>query len=189
MLDNLLDKNYYIVAILGILCLNSQLAWAHSVEPSTQLLAIRNETFSDQTLKTGDDQIIKGEIHNLSSEPIKVSLSLSAETSPLNTGARWTIIQQEPAGEEIAIPPSETVEYSLTAKWLKRGTYHVHTALEFGNFLSAGSMFGQGATTVVSGDPISHSSDMELPALLLLVAAGVIVAVVVVKRRKRYGER
>lgn len=189
MLDNLFDKNYYIAAILGILCLNSQLAWAHSVEPSTQLLAINNETFSDQTLKTGEDQIINGEIHNLSSEPIKVSISLSAETSFLNTGARWTIIKQEPEGEEISIPPSERVEYSLTARWLKPGTYHVHTALEFGSFLSAGSLLGRGVTTVVSGDPISHSSDTELPALLLLVAAGVIVAVVVVKRGKRYGER
>jgi hypothetical protein len=172
---------FFIVLAISV----SQFAWAHKAAPATGALAIRHEQFSDNTLKTGDQQVIRGEIHNLSSEPIKVSLSLSAETSPTNIGNRWTVVNQEPAGEEILIPPSDKVQYALTAKWLKPGTYHVHTTLKFGDFLNWGSVLGPGQTTVVNGDSIYQNSEFELPAIAGLLAAGGIVAMIVMRRRNR----
>ncbi len=170
---------------IGVLVVTSQFAWAHQASPAKGALEVRQEEFSDNTIKTGDLQVIRGEIHNLTTEPIKVSLSISAETSPTNIGYRWVVVNQEPAGDEILISPSDKVQYALTSKWLKPGTYHVHTTLKFGDFLNTGSVLGRGQTTVVSGDPIYQNAELELPAVLCLVVAGGIVAVIVSRRRNR----
>ena len=183
-----LSITHCILALVGVLYMTSQFAWAHTAAPPNGALSIGQEKFSDNTLKTGDQQVISGEIYNSSSEPIKVSLSVSAETSPTNIGDRWTVVNQEPAGDEILIPPSDKVQYALTLKWLKPGTYHVHTTLKFGGLLEAGSVLARGQTTVVDGDPIYQKSEFELPAVLgMLVAAGV-VAMIVRRRRNRFGK-
>lgn len=185
MLTSLSIRRCCIFTLVGVLCTASQFAWAHKATSATEELAIRQEEFSDNTLRTGEQQIIRGEIHNLSSEPVKVSLSLSAETSFLNIGDRWTVVDQKPAGKEILISPSDKVQYVLTAKWLKPGTYHVHTTLKFGDLFNARSMLGPGQTTVVSGDPIYQNSEFELPAILGIMVAGGIVAMIAMRRRNQ----
>jgi methane/ammonia monooxygenase subunit B len=126
-------------------------ASAHGVQAQLQSRFVRidNEQFSDQTLQTGEDLTVTGELTSLVNRPLRAWLSLFSESS--NAGNRWEFLARDPPGNIFDIPPGATIPYSITVRALEPGTYHVHTQL---NVESVGPGLGRGATVSVTGEPI-----------------------------------
>ena len=126
-------------------------ASAHGVHAQLQSRFVRidNEQFSDQTLRTGEDLTVTGELTSLVNRPLRAWLSLFSESS--NAGNRWEFLARDPPGNIFDIPPGATIPYSITVRALEPGTYHVHTQL---NVESVGPGLGRGATVSVTGEPI-----------------------------------
>ena len=126
-------------------------ASAHGVQAQLQSRFVRidNEQFSDQTLNTGEDLTVTGELTSLVNRPLRAWLSLFSEST--NAGNRWEFLARDPPGNIFDIPPGATIPYSLTVRALEPGTYHVHTQL---NIESVGPGLGRGATVSVAGEPI-----------------------------------
>jgi methane/ammonia monooxygenase subunit B len=126
-------------------------ASAHGVQAQLQSRFVRidNEQFSDQTLTTGEDLTVTGELTSLVNRPLRAWLSLFSESA--NAGNRWEFLARDPPGNIFDIPPGATVPYSITVRALEPGTYHVHTQL---NVESVGPGLGRGATVSVTGEPI-----------------------------------
>jgi methane/ammonia monooxygenase subunit B len=126
-------------------------ASAHGVQAQLQSRFVRidNEQFSDQTLTTGEDLTVTGELTSLVNRPLRAWLSLFSESS--NAGNRWEFLARDPPGNIFDIPPGATIPYSITVRALEPGTYHVHTQL---NVESVGPGLGRGATVSVTGEPI-----------------------------------
>ena len=126
-------------------------ASAHGVQAQLQSRFVRidNEQFSDQTLRTGEDLTVTGELTSLVNRPLRAWLSLFSESS--NAGNRWEFLARDPPGNIFDIPPGATIPYSITVRALEPGTYHVHTQL---NVEHVGPGLGRGATVSVTGDPI-----------------------------------
>lgn len=126
-------------------------ASAHGVQAQLQSRFVRidNEQFSDQTLTTGEDLTVTGELTSLVNRPLRAWLSLFSESA--NAGNRWEFLARDPPGNIFDIPPGATIPYSITVRALEPGTYHVHTQL---NVESVGPGLGRGATVSVTGEPI-----------------------------------
>jgi methane/ammonia monooxygenase subunit B len=134
-------------------------ASAHGVQAQLQSRFVRidNEQFSDQTLTTGEDLTVTGELTSLVNRPLRAWLSLFSESA--NAGNRWEFLARDPPGNIFDIPPGATIPYSITVRALEPGTYHVHTQL---NVEHVGPGLGRGATVSVTGEailkPIPYSS-------------------------------
>ena len=76
-------------------------------------------------------------------------MSLFSEST--NAGNRWEFVSRDPPGNIIDIPAQGTLPYSITAKALEPGIYHVHTQL---NLEHIGPGLGPGQTIQVTGSPI-----------------------------------
>ena len=126
-------------------------ASAHGVQAQLQsrFVQIENEQFSDQTLQTGEDLTVTGELTSLVNRPLRAWLSLFSESA--NAGNRWEFLARDPPGNIFDIPPGATIPYSITVRALEPGTYHVHTQL---NVETVGPGLGRGATVSVTGEPI-----------------------------------
>jgi methane/ammonia monooxygenase subunit B len=126
-------------------------AEAHGVQAQLQSRFVRidNEQFSDQTLNTGDELTVTGELRSLVNRPLRAWLSLFAESA--NAGNRWEFLARDPPGNIFDIPPGATIPYSITVRALEPSTYHVHTQL---NVEHVGPGLGRGATVNVVGEPI-----------------------------------
>ncbi|MDQ3948117.1 MAG: methane monooxygenase/ammonia monooxygenase subunit B [Thermoproteota archaeon] len=126
-------------------------ASAHGVQAQLQSRFVRidNEQFSDQTLNTGEELTVTGELTSLVNRPLRAWLSLFSESA--NAGNRWEFLARDPPGNIFDIPPGATVPYSITVRALEPGTYHVHTQL---NVETVGPGLGRGATVSVTGEPI-----------------------------------
>jgi methane/ammonia monooxygenase subunit B len=126
-------------------------ASAHGVQAQLQSRFVRidNEQFSDQTLTTGEDLTVTGELTSLVNRPLRGWLSLFSESS--NAGNRWEFLARDPPGNIFDLPPGATIPYSITVRALEPGTYHVHTQL---NVENVGPGLGRGATVSVTGEPI-----------------------------------
>jgi methane/ammonia monooxygenase subunit B len=124
---------------------------AHGVQAQLQSRFVRidNEQFSDQTLTTGEDLTVTGELTSLVNRPLRAWLSLFSESA--NAGNRWEFLARDPPGNIFDIPPGATIPYSITVRALEPATYHVHTQL---NVESVGPGLGRGATVSVTGEPI-----------------------------------
>jgi methane/ammonia monooxygenase subunit B len=124
---------------------------AHGVQAQLQSRFVRidNEQFSDQTLNTGEELTVTGELTSLVNRPLRAWLSLFSESS--NAGNRWEFLARDPPGNIFDIPPGSTIPYSITVRALEPGTYHVHTQL---NVEHVGPGLGRGQTVSVTGEPI-----------------------------------
>jgi methane/ammonia monooxygenase subunit B len=123
----------------------------HGVQAQLQsrFVRIQDETFSAQTLNTGDSLTVSGTLQSLVNRPLRAWISLFSEST--NAGNRWEFVSRDPPGNIFDIPPQGTVPYSLTARALEPGIYHVHTQL---NVESVGPGLGPGQTVQVTGQPI-----------------------------------
>ena len=121
---------------------------AHGVQAQLQsrFVRIQDETFSAQTLNTGDSITVSGTLQSLVNRPLRGWLSLFSEST--NAGNRWEFISRDPPGNIMDIPAQGTVPYSITAKALEPGIYHVHTQL---NLEHIGPGLGPGQTVQVTG--------------------------------------
>ena len=128
-----------------------QTAEGHGVQAQLQsrFVRIQDEAFSAQTLNTGDQLIVTGNLQSLVNKPLRAWLSLFSEST--NAGNRWEFIARDPPGNIFDIPPQGTIPYSITAKALEPGVYHVHTQL---NVEHVGPGLGPGQTIQVSGPAI-----------------------------------
>ena len=148
-------------------------ASAHGVQAQLQSRFVRidNEQFSDQTLNTGEDLTVTGELTSLVNRPLRAWLSLFSEST--NAGNRWEFLARDPPGNIFDIPPGATIPYSLTVRALEPGTYHVHTQL---NIESVGPGLGRGATVSVAGEPILKAipySNIIYQCIIIGVGLGV----------------
>ena len=125
-----------------------QTAEGHGVQAQLQsrFVRIQDEAFSAQTLNTGDQLVVTGNLQSLVNKPLRAWLSLFSEST--NAGNRWEFIARDPPGNIFDIPPQGTIPYSITAKALEPGVYHVHTQL---NVEHVGPGLGPGQTIQVSG--------------------------------------
>lgn len=129
----------------------AQTAEGHGVQAQLQsrFVRIQDEAFSAQTLNTGDQLVVTGNLQSLVNKPLRAWMSLFSEST--NAGNRWEFIARDPPGNIFDIPPQGTIPYSITAKALEPGVYHVHTQL---NVESVGPGLGPGQTIQVSGPAI-----------------------------------
>ena len=129
----------------------TQTAQGHGVQAQLQsrFVRIQDEAFSTQTLNTGDQMTVTGTLQSLVNKPLRGWLSLFSEST--NAGNRWEFIARDPPGNIFDIPPQASVPYSITAKALEPGIYHVHTQL---NIEHVGPGLGPGQTVQVSGPAI-----------------------------------
>jgi methane/ammonia monooxygenase subunit B len=129
----------------------TQTAQGHGVQAQLQsrFVRIQDEAFSAQTLNTGDQLTVTGTLQSLVNKPLRAWLSLFSEST--NAGNRWEFIARDPPGNIFDIPPQGTVPYSITAKALEPGIYHVHTQL---NIEHVGPGLGPGQTVQVTGPAI-----------------------------------
>jgi methane/ammonia monooxygenase subunit B len=123
----------------------------HGVQAQLQsrFVRIQDEAFSAQTLNTGDQLIVTGNLQSLVNKPLRAWLSLFSES--INAGNRWEFIARDPPGNIFDIPPQGTIPYSITAKALEPAVYHVHTQL---NIEHVGPGLGPGQTIQVTGPAI-----------------------------------
>lgn len=126
-------------------------ASAHGVQAQLQSRFVRidNEQFSDQTLSTGEELTVSGELTSLVNRPLRGWLSLFSESA--NAGNRWEFLARDPPGNIFDLAPGATIPYSINVRALEPGTYHVHTQL---NVEHVGPGLGRGATVSVTGEPI-----------------------------------
>jgi methane/ammonia monooxygenase subunit B len=126
-------------------------AHAHGVQAQLQsrFVRIEDETWSAQTVNTGDEITVSGTLQSLVNRPLRAWLSVFSEST--NAGNRWEFISRDPPGNVFEIPPQGTVPYELTVRALEPAIYHLHTQL---NIASVGPGLGPGQTVQVTGQPI-----------------------------------
>lgn len=150
------SKTLVVTALATFMVLSLVLAFlpvaeGHGVQAQLQsrFVKINNEQFSDNTLTTGEELTVTGELQSQVSRPLRAWLSLFSESA--NAGNRWEFLSRDPPGNIFDIPPGEIIPYSITVKALEPATYHVHTQL---NVEHVGPGLGRGQTVSVTGDPI-----------------------------------
>jgi len=126
-------------------------AEAHGVQAQLQsrFIRIEDETFNRQSLQTGETLTLSGKLVSLVERDLRAWASIFSEST--NAGNRWEILARDPPGNVFSIPGNSIVDYSISAKALEPGVYHVHTQL---NVEHVGPGLGPGQTVVVEGDPI-----------------------------------
>jgi methane/ammonia monooxygenase subunit B len=149
------SKTLVVTALAAVMVLSAVAmlpnANAHGVQAQLQsrFVKIDNEQFSDNTLQTGEQLTVSGELKSLVNRDLRGWLSLFSEST--NAGNRWEFLARDPPGNIFDIPAGATVPYSITVKALEPGTYHVHTQL---NLEHIGPGLGRGQTVNVTGPPI-----------------------------------
>ncbi len=128
-----------------------QTAEGHGVQAQLQsrFVRIQDETFSAQSLKTGDILTVSGTLQSLVNRELRAWISLFSEST--NAGNRWEFTARDPPGNVFVIPPQSAIPYTVSAKALEPGIYHVHTQL---NVAGVGPGLGPGQTVQVTGEPI-----------------------------------
>src|SRR6478735_11533235 len=97
----------------------TQTAQGHGVQAQLQsrFVRIQDETFSAQTLNTGDSITVSGTLQSLVNRPLRGWLSLFSEST--NAGNRWEFISRDPPGNIMDIPAQAKIPYRLEAKALE----------------------------------------------------------------------
>ncbi len=127
------------------------MAHAHGVQAQLQSRFVRilDESFSAQTVHTGDTITVTGTLQSLVNTPLRAWLSLFSDST--NAGNRWEFLARDPPGNIFTINPQQTIPYSITVRALEDGIYHVHTQL---NIEHIGPGLGPGQTVQVTGPDI-----------------------------------
>jgi methane/ammonia monooxygenase subunit B len=153
-----------------------QNAWGHGVQAQLQsrFIRIQDETFSAQTVMTGEEIEVRGKLVSLVNRDTRAWISVFSDST--NAGNRWEFIARDPPGNVFDIPANGEVNYSLRVKALESGVYHLHTQL---NVASIGPGLGPGQTVVVEGEPIVKpvsTGNVIYQSILIAVGLGVSLA-------------
>ena len=126
-------------------------ASAHGVQAQLQsrFIKIEGETFSRQSLETGETLCLTGELVSLVERDLRGWVSIFSEST--NAGNRWEITSRDPPGNVFDIEGNSVIPYEICAIALEPGVYHTHTQL---NVASVGPGLGPGQTVVVDGEYI-----------------------------------
>lgn len=155
------EKKIFVLGLAAVLALGTLgFNWVETIMPSAEahgvqaqlqsrFIKIEDETFNRQSLQTGEELILTGTLVSLVERDLRGWLSIFSEST--NAGNRWEMLARDPPGNVFDISGNSQMEYTLRAKALEAGVYHVHTQL---NVASVGPGLGPGQTVVVEGDPI-----------------------------------
>ncbi len=147
------------------------IADAHDVQlqPYTDnMIVIENETFNRESMQTGETFTAQGTLVNIADRNIRGWVSIFSESADTNN--RWEMLARDPPDVVFEIPKNSAVKYSLSAKALEPGTYHIHT--QFG-IDKVGPILGPGQTVIVQGDPIvTHIPFTGITYQLIPIAIG-----------------
>ena len=157
----MVDKKLIVIGLGLVLALGTLgFNWVESILPSAEahgvqaqlqsrFVRIEDETFNRQSLETGEIITVSGVLVSLVERDMRAWISIFSEST--NAGNRWEMLARDPPGNVFDIPGNSVTSYSLSAKALEPGVYHVHTQL---NIANVGPGLGPGQTVVVSGDYI-----------------------------------
>ena len=157
----MVDKKLIVIGLGLVLALGSLgFNWVESILPTAEahgvqaqlqsrFVRIEDETFNRQSLQTGEILTVNGVLVSLVERDMRAWISIFSEST--NAGNRWEMLARDPPGNVFDIPGNSVTSYSLSAKALEPGVYHVHTQL---NIANVGPGLGPGQTVVVSGDYI-----------------------------------
>src|SRR5215510_556253 len=152
----MINKAIVLTGLAAVVVMSSAFAFMPSVEGhgvqaqlQSRFVRIQDETFSAQTLNTGDELTVSGTLQSLVNRPLRAWISLFSEST--NAGNRWEFVARDPPGNVFEIPPQASIPYQVSAKALEPGVYHVHTQL---NVASVGPGLGPGQTVQVTGPAI-----------------------------------
>ena len=156
--DSCMIKNLVIpLALLGIasfFMLDYIVPNADAHNVTSQILPsdvqIKNENFDKHMLSTGETLTIKGTLYNSGNEDLRGYLSIFSESSENNDP--WEMLARDPASPVFVVYGNSAVDFSLSAKALNSGTYHIHTQFSINEI---GSKLGSGQEIVVDGNPIA----------------------------------
>ena len=155
------------------------IADAHDVQlqPATRnLMMIENETFDREFMQTGETFTVQGILVNIADRDIRGWASIFSESTGTNN--RWEILARDPPDTVFEVPRNSVVEYSLSAKALEPGTYHIHTSFGIDK---VGPAYGPGQTIVVQGDPIiTHIPFTNIAYQLAPIAMGILIVIAIV---------
>ena len=100
-------------------------AEGHGVQAQLQsrFVRIQDEAFSAQNLQTGEELTVTGTLQSLVNRPLRAWISLFSEST--NAGNRWEFTSRDPPGNVFVLEPQATIPYTVTAKALEQGVYHV----------------------------------------------------------------
>src|SRR3970282_701675 len=175
----MVDKKILVVALGVVFALGTfgpniaqmiQTAEAHGVQAQLQsrFVRIEDETFNKQSLQTGETLTLQGTLVSLVERDMRAWLSIFSEST--NAGNRWEILARDPPGNVFELPGNGVVQYSISAKALEPGVYHVHTQL---NVEHVGPGLGPGQTIQVSGPAILKAVPWGNVAFqVILIGAG-----------------
>ena len=156
--------------VLSVATVIIQNAWGHGVQAQLQsrFIRIEDETFSTQTLNTGEELEVRGKLVSLVNRDLRAWISIFAEST--NAGNRWEVLARDPPGNVFDIPPNGEVSYTLRVRALEAGVYHIHTQL---NVANVGPGLGPGQTVVVEGPAIAKPYSMgNVIYQTILIAVG-----------------
>jgi len=161
------------VVVLSAATMIIQEALGHGVQAQLQsrFIRIEDETFSTQTLNTGEEIEVRGKLVSLVNRDLRAWLSVFAEST--NAGNRWEFVARDPPGNVFDIPPNAEIPYTLRIKALEPAVYHMHTQL---NVASVGPGLGPGQTVIVEGTPIAKPisvGNVAYQAILIAVGLGI----------------
>jgi len=161
------------VVVLSAATMIIQEALGHGVQAQLQsrFIRIEDETFSTQTLNTGEEIEVRGKLVSLVNRDLRAWLSVFAEST--NAGNRWEFVARDPPGNVFDIPPNAEIPYTLRIKALEPAVYHMHTQL---NVASVGPGLGPGQTVIVEGTPIAKPisvGNVAYQAILIAIGLGV----------------
>jgi methane/ammonia monooxygenase subunit B len=139
------------LAVMSTGIASTPMAHAHGVQAQLQSRFVRilDESFSAQTVHTGDTVTVTGTLQSLVNTPLRAWLSLFSDST--NAGNRWEFLARDPPGNIFTINPQQSIPYSITVRALEPGSYHVHTQL---NIEHIGPGLGPGQTVLVTGPAI-----------------------------------
>ena len=154
----MVDKKILVLALGVVLVLGTfgpniaqliQTAEAHGVQAQLQsrFIRIEDETWNRQSMQTGETLTVQGTLVSLIERDMRGWLSIFSEST--NAGNRWEILARDPPCNVFDIEGNDVVTYSISAKALEPGVYHVHTQL---NIQNVGPGLGPGQTVVVEGE-------------------------------------
>ncbi len=164
------------IVAASVVPITVQEAWGHGLQPQLQSRFVRivDETFSTQSMHTGEEIEIKGKLQSMVNRDLRAWISVFAEST--NAGNRWEFISRDPLGNVFDIPPAGEVTYALKVKALEPGIYHMHTQL---NIANVGPSLGLGQTVFVEGEPIIKPISVgNVIYQTILIAAGLAVSFV-----------
>ena len=179
--------------ILSLLCV-SCLGWiiqaipsadAHDIQvhPVTSFVRIEDETFDRQYMQTGETLTVQGNIVSNVDKDIRGWASIFSESADTNN--RWEMLARDPSDVVFVVPGNSVVKYSLSAKALEPGTYHIHTQF---NVDKVGPELGPGQTIVVEGQPITKPvpfTNIVYQLIPIVIGSMIVIAIAYCLWRKR----